>query len=167
MAKVYILMGASGCGKSTIGEALASAAHGTFIDADHLHSPQNVAKMRTGTPLTDEDRAEWLKAVAHAIAQGQEGAHPLFIACSALKKSYRDLLRNGNVPPVFIWLHGPESLLRQRLEERQGHYMPASLLRSQLEALEAPTDDESILTIDISPPADTIVRNLLNQLAPL
>jgi gluconokinase len=165
MATVSILMGVSGCGKSTIGSALATETGGCFIDADDLHPPRNVAKMRAGTPLTDEDRGGWLDTVAQAVADGQRGDNPVYIACSALKKSYRDILRKGACAPRFVYLHGSEKVLRKRLDDRKGHYMPASLLRSQLEALEPPSEDERILTVDISPSAEEVLRNILGLLS--
>jgi gluconokinase len=165
MNSVYILMGVSGCGKTTIGESLAALTGGSFIDADHLHSPGNVAKMRAGIPLTDQDRAAWLDTVGQAITTARSADTPTFIACSALKKSYRNVLRQAPGFPRFIYLYGPQSLLQQRLKERQGHYMPASLLQSQLDALEPPTDDESFLTIDVSPPPQAIAQDILSKLS--
>ncbi|MEM7147967.1 MAG: gluconokinase [Verrucomicrobiota bacterium] len=164
-SNVFILMGVSGCGKSTIGQALANATQGAFIDADHLHSPENVEKMRSGIPLTDADRAEWLDAVASVVHEKADNGTPKFIACSALKKTYRQKLDDGPNTPTFLFLHAPEPVLQARLEKRKNHYMPASLLQSQLETLEPPTPDETALAVDVSQEPDAVARDILSKLS--
>lgn len=143
-----VMMGVSGAGKSTIARRLADELGWDFAEGDDLHPPANVAKMAAGEPLTDADREPWLAAVAGWIeAEITAGRHGV-ITCSALKRSYRDRLRRPEV--LFVFLSVPRAELERRLQHRMGHYMPASLLDSQLETLEPPTSDEAALTI----PAD-------------
>ena len=157
-----VVMGASGCGKSSIGRALAQAIAARFVDGDDLHPARNVEKMRQGTPLDDDDRAPWLAKVGAALAVGNR-----VIACSALKRKYRDQIREaaqGDV--VFLYLRGQRDTLLQRVANRPGHFMPASLLDSQLAALEAPGVDEPHLVADIeATPAEIVAffRNRLGQ----
>lgn len=140
---VYIVMGVSGCGKSTVGEALAERLGLAFYDADAYHPDANRRKMAAGTPLNDLDRRPWLETLAQNIAQwnasgGGDGGGAV-LACSALKQAYRNILaRRGGV--TFIYLAGPRELLAQRLEDRAGHFFPADLLDSQLATLEPPRD---------------------------
>ena len=157
-----VVMGVSGCGKSTVAQALAQRLGLPFIEGDELHPPGNVAAMSAGTPLTDEDRHGWLLAVAATLAQA--AATGAVVTCSALKRSYRDQLRAS--APGLLWVHltGPQSLLAQRLQNRPGHYMPASLLQSQLDTLEPPSADEGALTCDIRQPPQRIVDALCQKL---
>lgn len=157
-----VVMGVSGCGKSTVAQALAQRLGLPFIEGDELHPPDNVAAMSAGTPLTDEDRRGWLQAVAGTLAQAQTtGA---VVTCSALKRSYRDLLRASAPGLRFVHLTGPQSLLAERLQSRAGHYMPASLLQSQIDTLEPPQADEGALTQSIAQTAGQIVDALCQQL---
>jgi gluconokinase len=159
-----IVMGVSGCGKSTVGERLAERLGWPFRDGDGFHPPENVEKMRSGTPLTDADRWPWLDAIAAWIdGQRRRGEHGV-IACSALKRAYRDRLRAGHEDVRFVFLDGDRSLIASRLAARKGHYMPASLLDSQFATLERPTPDENALTISIVPPPDEIVDGVLKEL---
>jgi carbohydrate kinase (thermoresistant glucokinase family) len=141
-----IVMGVSGCGKSTVGAALAKALARVFVDGDDLHPQSNRDKMAAGTPLTDEDRLPWLDRVGETLASG-DGA---VIACSALKRSYRDRIRNWAPDTVFIHLTGSEELLAARHKARTNHFMPTSLLRSQLDTLEdlEPTEMGAEVSID-------------------
>lgn len=157
-------MGVAGCGKSTIGQALASALGVPFVEGDALHPPRNVALMASGTPLTDEDRQDWLQAVAVELRQAQAGGRGVVVSCSALKRSYRDLLRAAAPALWLVHPHGPAELLASRLHQRVGHYMPPSLLPSQLATLEQPAADERAITLDIALAADTQVAQALEQL---
>jgi gluconokinase len=153
--RTFIFMGVSGCGKSTIGRAFAEATGGSFLDGDDFHPPANVEKMSSGIPLEDGDRDAWIAALADAI-QSSEAA-VLCIACSALKRRHRDMLRRTAGALTFIYLHGSRELLAERLAERRGHFMPPGLLDSQLADLEPPTD---AFRVEISPSPDEIIVSL-------
>ena len=157
-----VVMGVSGCGKSTVGRLLAAALKLPYIEGDELHPPRNIALMAAGTPLTDDDRDAWLAAVAQRISDAGEGG--IAISCSALKRRYRDRLREASPQLRFIHLHGTPELLASRMTQRQGHYMPASLLQSQLLTLEVPGADEAALTADIAAAPQDIVASLCAQL---
>jgi carbohydrate kinase (thermoresistant glucokinase family) len=157
-----VVMGVSGCGKSTVGRALAVALGLPFIEGDELHPPRNVALMASGTPLTDEDRLDWLHAVAAALAAAADtGA---VVACSALKRSYRDLLRTGAPALRFVHLTADPALLAERMRRRSGHYMPASLLQSQLDILEPPQADEAAITLDVAATPEQVLAAVRRQL---
>jgi carbohydrate kinase (thermoresistant glucokinase family) len=143
-------MGVSGCGKSTVGALLAGRLGVPFIDADALHPPANVARMAAGIALTDEDRWPWLRAVGEALAAAPDGA---VVACSALRRAYRDGLRQAAPDASFAHLHGPRQVLAQRLAARLDHFMPAALLDSQLATLEPLEGDERgvVLSLELSP----------------
>ena len=157
---VIILMGVSGAGKTTVGQLLAQQLHWDFADADDYHSATNKEKMRSGIPLTDADRAPWLETLRTLITTWIATGKNAVLACSALKRTYREELRIA--PEVqFVYLKGSPRLLRQRLHARQGHYMTEQMLDSQLEALEEP---EQAVTIDVDrSPADivSVVRDRL------
>lgn len=145
-----VLMGVCGCGKSTVGRALAARLGLPFIEGDELHPAENVARMAAGVALTDGDRVGWLQAVGAALAAAPQGA---VASCSALRRRYRDQLR-ALVPGLrFVHLHGEPALLQARMDARQGHYMPPTLLPSQLQTLEPPAADEAALTLSITVPA--------------
>ncbi len=139
-------MGVSGAGKTTTAMALASRLDAVFLDADDLHPAANVAKMAAGVALDDDDRAPWLRAVGEAVA----AAEHVVVACSALKHSYRDLLRDAAPDLVFVLLEPSDDELTRRLAAREGHFMPASLLRSQLATLEPLGRDEAGVTVAVS-----------------
>ncbi len=149
-------MGVSGCGKSTVGALLAQRLRCEFLEGDTLHPARNVARMAAGVALTDDDRHAWLQALAQHLKTAHDTNAPLVVSCSALKRSYRDVLRSASAGLAFVNLHGSPALLGQRLAARTGHYMPASLLASQLETLEAPVDDERAITLDASLALDQI-----------
>ncbi|MCU1282846.1 MAG: gluconate kinase [bacterium] len=154
---IVVVMGVAGAGKSSVGSALAAALGWPFVEADDLHPPANVAKMGRGEPLDDDDRAPWLEAVAARLRGLQDGV----VACSALRARYRDKLRVR--PDVrFVLLDVPAALLAERLARRQGHYMPASLLPSQLAALER---TEDVIVVDGARPFDAIVAEIRAALA--
>ncbi len=158
-----IIMGVSGCGKSTVGQRLAQRLGVPFLEGDALHPPHNVALMAAGTPLTDADRADWLEAIAHRLA-GLQTDEGLVVSCSALKRIYRDRLRAASPDLQFVHLHGDHSVLADRIRQRQGHYMPATLLASQLATLEIPSADEAALSLDIAEPADRLVAHIEHHL---
>lgn len=142
-----VVMGVSGCGKTTLGRALAAAIGATFLDADDFHPPENVEKMRAATPLTDEDRASWLTSLNQQLTSRASRGESLVLACSALKQRYRDVIE-ATVPSVnWVFLDGSFDVIAERIRvrsEQTGHYMPADLLRSQFEALESPTNAVAI-----------------------
>lgn len=143
---VYVLMGVSGSGKTTVGKALAGRLDCPFYDGDDYHPSQNVAKMAGGTPLDDADRRPWLDRLHRLIGEHLARGETAVLACSALKKKYRDRLRAGQEEGVqFIYLHGDFDLIRRQMTARPDHYMKAGMLQSQFEALEAPDVDEAII----------------------
>lgn len=154
---VAVVMGVSGSGKTTLGEALAKRLGWDFQEGDDLHPPANIAKMRAGIPLTDADRAPWLAKVeawvADELRQGRSGV----IACSALKRAYRDEIVAGRANVRLVFLKGDHDLIAGRLAQRHGHFMPPSLLDSQFEALEAPAPSEHAIEIDVSQPLESNV----------
>lgn len=161
-----VVMGVSGCGKSTVGQALAQRLGLHFVEGDELHSPQNVARMAAGIALTDADRHDWLQAVAQQLANATAASRGVVVSCSALKRRYRDLLRAAAPDLQLVYLHGPRELLAQRLAARRGHYMPPSLLLSQLETLEPPQADEAAVAADIAQSPERIVDAVCGQLTP-
>ena len=160
-----LVMGVCGAGKTTLGRALAQRLGYSFIEGDELHSAANVAKMVAGIPLTDEDRAPWLEHVADALAKATRQGGGV-AACSALKRRYRDLIRDRNGAPLAI-IHPTlgEDQLRERLARREGHFMPPGLLASQQAALEPPAADEPAVTIDASMPVDQQIAQALALLS--
>jgi len=159
---VLVLMGVSGCGKSTVAALLAGRLGWDFEEGDDLHPPANIAKMAAGHALDDEDRQPWLEQVAAWIRERTDAGRPGIITCSALKRSYRDVLRGDRVE--FVYLAGTREQIAKRLAARHGHFMPAALLDSQFAALEPPTPDENAITVDISvggsAEADEIISRL-------
>jgi len=146
-----VFMGVCGCGKSTVAELYARRTGATPIEADAFHPPANIAKMSAGTPLTDADRAGWLAAMADRLAAGKARGEAMVVTCSALKKSYRDRLRQGDPDLFFVFLDGSRELLQARMDARKGHFMPPGLLGSQLATLERPDPAaERCLTVSIA-----------------
>jgi gluconokinase len=158
---LVVVMGVSGSGKSTLGRLIAKQMKCEFLEGDELHPPRNVERMTSGIALTDNDRRDWLRAIAEQIADASVSQHGLIVACSALKRSYRDVLRAASGRLRFVHVHGDAALLEARLKQRVGHYMPASLLTSQLQALEAPGDDEGCLVLDAALAPDAIAAQAL------
>lgn len=148
-------MGVSAAGKSSVAESLAGILGVPWRDADALHPPQNIAKMARGRPLTDADRWSWLDTVGRELGAGSMGEGPV-MACSALRRAYRDRLREHAPTALFVHLTGPPELLAARAAARKGHYMPPSLLPSQLAVLEPLEPDEAGVTIDVTPPVAEI-----------
>jgi carbohydrate kinase (thermoresistant glucokinase family) len=159
-----VVMGVSGCGKSRVGRALADALGLEFVEGDELHPPRNVQRMAAGTPLTDEDRLSWLHTLAARLAGAGAPGRGMVVSCSALKRAYRDVLRTGAPDLRFVHLQGDKALIEQRLRLRVGHYMPPSLLQSQLDTLEPPGPDEAAIAINIAEPVERIVDALRRQL---
>ncbi|GAA4664752.1 gluconokinase [Streptomyces chumphonensis] len=159
MTALVVVMGVSGSGKTTVGTRLAERLAVPYAEADDFHPPGNVAKMAAGTPLTDEDRAPWLDAIAEWLA-GRGGAGGV-VTCSALKRRYRDRLRSAAPGVFFLHLDGSPELVARRLGERRGHFMPPSLLRSQFDALEPLHEDEPGAAVGIDgSPEETVERAL-------
>lgn len=163
LGQSLVVMGVSGCGKTAVSEALAGRLGWPSRDGDAFHPPANVAKMAGGTPLTDEDRTGWLAAIGSWLA---DRSGPAVVSCSALKRSYRDQLRLAVARPLlFVHLSGRPELIRQRMESRPGHFMPATLLRSQLETLQPLEPDELGITVDITAAVGDIVTTCLTKLS--
>jgi carbohydrate kinase (thermoresistant glucokinase family) len=161
---IILVMGVTSSGKTAVGALLAERLAWDFGDADWFHPPANVKKMRAGIPLTDEDREPWLRAIAEWIGRiCAEGGHAV-IACSALKRSYRDQLINKRADARLVYLCGDEALIGQRMAARRDHFMPQSLLHSQFEALEEPGPDEHPLTVSIEPTPSEIVTEIVTEL---
>ena len=159
----YVVMGVAGAGKTLIGAHLAQALGVPFVEGDDYHPADNVARMAAGVPLTDADRAGWLDAIAARIAAAKTAGHGLVITCSALKRSYRDRLRAADPGLGFIHLHGERTLLADRLAARRGHFMPPSMLDSQLATLEIPSADEGVASFDVAATPDAIVAAILSR----
>jgi gluconokinase len=156
----WVIMGVSGCGKSTIGSALASSYAIPFLEGDAFHPQRNVTKMASGVPLDDIDRAGWLQALAAELEQAQIHDRGLVLSCSALKRRYRDLLRAADPQVRFVHLAGPRELIAERMHARPDHYMPPALLESQLRILEPLQPDEDGLTLDITQPPAALVERI-------
>ncbi|MGG7534328.1 gluconokinase [Rhizobium sp. 12,4] len=167
-AHAIIVMGVSGCGKSSVGEKLAEALHLAFLEGDALHPAANVEKMSKGIPLTDEDRMPWLDLIGKRMQASLEKGEGIIVSCSALKRIYRDRLRAAAGSNLFfVYLEGSKALLTKRMGERKGHFMPVSLLESQLATLEVPTGEPEVVTVDIDDTIDGITATALRGLSTL
>jgi gluconokinase len=158
--KAIIVMGVSGCGKTTIASLLAERLGWIFIESDNYHSKDQVRKMTDGIPLTDKDRQPWLEELHTFLVDFREKDKPVVMACSALKESYRQLLTKGQENILFVFLKGKYDLILQRMQQRE-HFMKAGMLKSQFDTLEEPAN---ALTIDINEPPDQIIRQILAKL---
>jgi gluconokinase len=160
--RFFIVMGVSGCGKTSVGEALAKELGWDFYDADDFHPPENVAKMASGTPLNDSDRAPWLATlhdlISSCLTQNRSG----ILACSALKERYRQQLLDGNGDVQIVYLKGSYDLIWSRMKKRKDHYMKPQMLKSQFDTLEEPTN---ALTVDISLAVDEIVQKIVSSVS--
>ena len=161
---VVVVMGVSGSGKSTIAAMLAYRLHWTYEDGDWFHPKSNVEKMHHGEPLTDQDRWPWLNSIAAWIDQVRDAGHHGVIACSALKRAYRDILIGPRQDVRLAFLKGDRELVARRIAARDDHFMPASLLDSQFAALEEPTADERPITVSIVPHPRDIVDAIVKKL---
>jgi len=160
-----IVMGVSGSGKSTIGALLAEALGWPFADADGFHPAANVAKMAAGTPLTDEDRWPWLDAIAAHIGASRTAGQPVVVACSALRRAYRERLRAGHIDLIFLHLAGAPAVIAERQAARQGHFMPPSLMASQFATLEDPATEADAVTVSVSASPHEVVAAASHQLS--
>ena len=159
-----IVMGVSGSGKSTIAENLAQRLGWTYEDGDKFHPASNVAKMSAGHPLTDEDRWPWLQAIADEVDRVCKARDHAVIACSALKRSYRDVLVHGRRDVRIVYLNGTQELIADRLAQRKGHFMPPGLLASQFKTLEPPSADENPVIVSIDASVKEIVDDTVSQM---
>jgi gluconokinase len=160
--RLFVIMGVSGCGKSSVGAALAERLCGIFIDGDDLHSPANIAKMSAGMALTDSDRWPWLAEVGMTLARSRGVT---LIGCSALKRAYRDRIREMACEAVvFIHLSGDRQVISTRMRARSGHFMAASMLDGQFAALEPPQRDEQSVTVDIDKPLQSVIEAIMDAL---
>lgn len=160
-----IVMGVSGSGKSMVAAALAESTGWTMVEGDDFHSAANVEKMSSGHPLDDEDRWPWLQSIADWIGEQEKAGNSSVVTCSALKRVYRDLLRTGHPSVRFCQLDAPTSILQTRMTQRRDHYMPASLLHSQLRTLESLEDDEPGGRVSAESDVPTVLRRVLDLLA--
>jgi gluconokinase len=158
---IVVVMGVSGAGKTTIGRALAQARGWEFVEGDDLHPPANVAKMSRGEPLSDTDRAPWLQRLRALIAEHLAQGRDAVISCSALKRDYRRQLQIEPAEVRFVYLHGDDQLIRRRLAQRRGHFMPPELIESQLLTLEPPND---AIEVDAAWPIDHSVQVIIEAL---
>jgi len=159
-----VVMGVSGSGKSTIADKLAERLNWSYEDGDKFHPASNVAKMSAGQPLTDEDRRPWLQAIADEIDRVCKAGQHAVIACSALKRAYRDILVHGRNDVRIVYLRGTQPLIANRLARRTGHFMPPGLLDSQFRTLEPPDASENPVTVSIDGTVDAIVDDIVRQL---
>ena len=164
-APLVVVMGVSGCGKSTVGRLLARRCSAEFLEGDDLHPPRNVERMASGIALTDSDRRDWLHAIAQQLADAYAARHGLIVSCSALKRPYRNTLRTASSDIAFVHLDAKLPLLETRMESRGDHFMPVSLLASQLQTLEPPGADERAITLDAALPAEQLATQAAAWLA--
>ena len=162
---VVVIFGVSGAGKTTIGELLAQELHWKFYDADDFHPQVNIDKMERGEPLTDEDRQPWLQSLREAITRSLAANENAVLACSALKRKYRELLR-VNADVKFVFLHGSRARIADQLKQRRGHFIDPALLDSQFADLEEPESSEDMLTIELRGEPDELVEQIRQKLSP-
>jgi len=163
---LYVIMGVAGSGKTTIGARLARALDIAFVEGDELHPAENVRRMAAGIPLTDDDRRPWLLALAARLREARRAGAGIVMSSSALKRSYRDLLRSEAQAEVqFVYLKGSPALIVERIAQRRGHFMPPALLESQFAALEEPAPEEHAWVCDIRQPPDAIAADLVQRAA--
>ena len=161
---IVVVMGVSGSGKTTIAQDLAEAEGWPLLEGDSFHPPANVAKMASGTPLTDDDRWPWLRAIAEANDGFRARGESAVVACSALRRAYRDILIGDRRDVRLVYLKGSRALIGERMNARKGHFMPPALLDSQFQTLEEPGPDENPITVEIGGTPDAIVRTIRERL---
>jgi gluconokinase len=164
---LIVVMGVAGSGKTTLASNLAERLGVPFVEGDSLHPPVNVRKMASGVPLTDQDRWPWLEAIGERMEAERSTGHGVVVACSALKRAYRDCLRgkvHGKIH--FVLLDGSRQLISDRMRQRKGHFMPAKLLDSQFATLERPTPDEHAVILDISHKPSDLVEQAVKSITP-
>lgn len=161
---IIVMMGVSGSGKTTIARGVAERLGWKLVEGDSFHPPANVAKMAAGTPLTDEDRWPWLRAIAHEIDAMRAQGVSAVVACSALKRAYRAILLGDRPDVMLVYLQGSQQLIAGRLVARKGHFMPPALLDSQFATLEEPGADEHPIVVSIAPAPEAIIDDVVQQL---
>ncbi|WP_017571912.1 gluconokinase [Nocardiopsis halotolerans] len=162
----FVFMGVSGSGKTTVAERVARQLGLPFAEADDFHPPANIDKMEAGTPLTDQDRWPWLRALARWITEHEAAGESTVMACSALRHSYRDVLREAAPEVHFLHMHGSSAVILERLAARQGHFMPPALLASQMETLERLAPDEPGLELDVREDVESLLGQALEYVGP-
>lgn len=159
-----VFMGVSGSGKTTIARGVAERLGWELLEGDSFHPPANVEKMSHGVPLTDDDRWPWLRAIAAEVDRLRAEGRSAAVACSALKRAYRDLLLGGHPDGILVYLEGSPELIGQRMQARKGHFMPSKLLESQFATLEPPVPDENPVTVSVAPAPDAIIDAVVHRL---
>ena len=162
-----VVMGVAGCGKSTVAARLGARLGWPTVEGDQFHSVASIEKMRMGVPLDDADRAPWLRQIVAAIQAWRAAGTPGVITCSALRRRYRETIAAGKDDVWFVYLRGSRELIAKRLAERQGHFMPASLLDSQFATLEEPAPPERVITVELTLPAQALLETTLQIVAAL
>ena len=162
---VLVFMGVSGCGKTTVAAILAGRLGWQFAEGDAMHPHSNIEKMEAGHPLTDEDRWPWLQKVAEWVDERLDARENGLITCSALKRSYRDVINRRGSGVMFVFLAGSKETIAARLAARHGHFMPSSLLDSQFADLEEPASDEPEIRVDVGPAPDVIAQGIMEELS--
>jgi carbohydrate kinase (thermoresistant glucokinase family) len=161
---IVIVMGVSGSGKTTIAAGIARHNGWTLLEGDQFHPPANIAKMKAGIPLTDQDRLPWLQAIAARQDELRTNGQSAVVACSALKRAYRDILIGNRPDTELIYMRGARTLIADRMKARKDHFMPPALLDSQFATLEEPGPDEHPIVLDIGPPPEAIIQDAIRRL---
>jgi len=161
---IVVVMGVSGSGKTTIAAGVARQQGWLLLEGDTFHPPANIAKMKAGIPLTDEDRWPWLRAIAARQDELRAAGQSAVVACSALRRAYRDILIGGQGDTLLMYMRGSKEMIAERMRARQGHFMPPALLDSQFSTLEEPGADEHPIVVDISGPTEATIADAVRQL---